>query len=76
MPKMKEWRPEPDDEPYELEAEIAWVTGISRMGPYEFDVDDFMPIRHGVADAFISNFFDPDWGLVSYPGCACTSLRR
>lgn len=55
LPKPPDWQPEDGDEDYEIDATKCFVSGISTRGPYEFDVADLMPVKHGISEAMISN---------------------
>ena len=52
---MEGWRPEEDDEDFEIEAKCCFITGVSEGPPSEFDIDGLNPVRHGVAEAMINN---------------------
>lgn len=53
------WRPETDDEDFELDAKICFLTGVSTSPPNEWEVEEFQPVRHGVNGAVICNAFEP-----------------
>lgn len=59
MSKTEDWSPEPGDEAFELEASSSWLTGTSKGPPDEFDIQDLVPVRHGISDIMISNCSDP-----------------
>lgn len=57
MKKSEGWQPEPGDEEFEKEAFSCFVTGVSKHGVSEFDVDDIEPVKHGVDHALVENWF-------------------
>jgi len=72
--KLEDWEPDSDDEDFEKSAEFSFVSGISRSGADEFDVENLEPVRHGVSDTAINNVCeedDPDdqWAVPMHPGC-------
>lgn len=49
------WKPEPDDQEFELEGDY-FLTGIGDGSPDEAPLEDIKPARHGINEACISNF--------------------
>lgn len=56
--KTEDWKPESEDEDFELKSKRCYISGISKGPPDEFDIIDLEPVRHGVKDIMITN--EPD----------------
>lgn len=69
--KTAGWQAEPEDEDFERDALCCFLTGVSRNGVYEFNVEGIEPPKHGIRNTMIENyFFDADvWvhGLLGGP---------
>ncbi|CAJ2505972.1 Uu.00g001020.m01.CDS01 [Anthostomella pinea] len=74
-PKQEGWQPEPGDEEFEIEAQHCWLTGISKQGTIEFEVEGLEPVRHGLGSTEIDNSsregtsLDGDYALPIHPHC-------
>ena len=56
----KNWIEEAHDEDFEKTSKWSFVSGISRNGVSEYDVENFQPVKHGIADGQIENWLmDP-----------------
>jgi hypothetical protein len=53
--KDDQWEPEPGDEDHEITAKHCFVTGISKEGVGEFDVEALQPVKHGVRNCMVNN---------------------
>jgi hypothetical protein len=54
-PKEAGWVAEPDDENYEIDAKLCFVTGIGKEGVGEYSARGFQPVKHGVTECHITN---------------------
>lgn len=69
-PKPNDWRPEPGDEDFEKEAFSCFLTGVSKNGVSEFDLSGIEPVKHGVGQTTIENWFLDDWVGTASSGSA------
>lgn len=53
--KDDQWSPESGDEDFEIAAKHCFVTGISKQGVSEFDVEGIRPVKHGIENCAIYN---------------------
>lgn len=72
--KLDDWESESDDEDFEREAEYCFLSGISKSGVDEFDVEELEPVRHGIDSTLINNVCEEDdpgdqWAVPMHPGC-------
>ena len=60
--KLPNWHPEAGDEEFEKDSKLCFVTGISKEGPSEFNIDGFEPVKHGILEALIDNYTQEEVG--------------
>ncbi|MCJ1391456.1 hypothetical protein MMC18_004320 [Xylographa bjoerkii] len=70
MQKDPSWKPEPDDQDFELESDY-FLTGIGDGSPDERPLDEMKTVRHGVERIDVSNIIHDDntVGLPIHPTC-------